>query len=211
MRRFPEIKSARFFLHLFFRFKPLHTVAQPLPILCAFLLAGLQVAGGLGNLGSQQADVRRTQRRVHGSESMEKRHSLPNPGVSVKETHTHTHTPKSSSNVVQHTSMVKSCGALFDSRFDSENRRLHGRECKRLVPRRDWPMFDLDQVPFPFKVSTPSWSTAGTPTRSPSSAVSHPFFGWEGSPTKIDYRKKGTLVLTSLLEDLAYIPESRSS
>ena len=29
----------------------------------------------------------------------------------------------------------------------------------------------------------------------------NPFFG-EGSPTKIDYRKKGTLVLTSLLEDL---------
>ena len=28
------------------------------------------------------------------------------------------------------------------------------------------------------------------------------FFGWEGSPTKIDYRKKGTLLLTSLLEDL---------
>ena len=29
-----------------------------------------------------------------------------------------------------------------------------------------------------------------------------PFLG-EGSPTKIDYRKKGTLILTSLLEDLA--------
>ena len=41
-----------------------------------------------------------------------------------------------------------------------------------------------------------------TLTRSPSSALSHPFFGWEGSPTKIDYRKKGTLMLTSLLEDL---------
>ena len=38
--------------------------------------------------------------------------------------------------------------------------------------------------------------------RSPSSALSHPFFGWEGSPAKIDYRKKGTLILTSLLEDL---------
>ena len=25
------------------------------------------------------------------------------------------------------------------------------------------------------------------------------FFGWEGSPTKIGYRKKGTLILTSLL------------
>ena len=23
-------------------------------------------------------------------------------------------------------------------------------------------------------------------------ALSHPFFGWEGSPTKIDYRKKAT-------------------
>ena len=28
------------------------------------------------------------------------------------------------------------------------------------------------------------------------------FFAWEGSPTKIDYSKKGTLILTSLLEDL---------
>ena len=30
------------------------------------------------------------------------------------------------------------------------------------------------------------------------------FFGWEGSPTKIDCRRKktGTLILTSLLEDL---------
>ena len=32
-----------------------------------------------------------------------------------------------------------------------------------------------------------------------------PFFGWEGSPTKIDYRTKGTLILTSLLEDLAFV------
>ena len=29
----------------------------------------------------------------------------------------------------------------------------------------------------------------------------YPFLG-EGSPTKIDYRKKGALILTSLLEDL---------
>ena len=29
-----------------------------------------------------------------------------------------------------------------------------------------------------------------------------PFLG-EGSPTKMDYRKNGTLILTSLLEDLA--------
>ena len=27
----------------------------------------------------------------------------------------------------------------------------------------------------------------------------------EGAPTKIDYRKKGTLILTSLLEDLAAV------
>ena len=33
----------------------------------------------------------------------------------------------------------------------------------------------------------------------------HPFLG-EGSPTKIDYRKKGTLILTSLLEDLVEPP-----
>ena len=31
------------------------------------------------------------------------------------------------------------------------------------------------------------------------------FSGWEGSPTEIDYRKKvGTLILTSLLEDLGF-------
>ena len=28
------------------------------------------------------------------------------------------------------------------------------------------------------------------------------FFGWEGSPTKTDYRKNGSLILSSLLEDL---------
>ena len=40
-------------------------------------------------------------------------------------------------------------------------------------------------------------------SRSPSSALSHPFFGWEGSPTQIDYRKKsGTLILTSPHQDL---------
>ena len=34
-------------------------------------------------------------------------------------------------------------------------------------------------------------------------ALSHRFFfGWEGSSTKIDHRKKGTLILTSVLEDL---------
>ena len=32
----------------------------------------------------------------------------------------------------------------------------------------------------------------------------YPFFG-EGSPTKIDYRKKGSLILSSLLEDLATV------
>ena len=33
-----------------------------------------------------------------------------------------------------------------------------------------------------------------------------PFFGWEGSPT-IDYGKKATLILTSSLEDLVFIPQ----
>ena len=28
------------------------------------------------------------------------------------------------------------------------------------------------------------------------------FVGWEGSPTKIDYRKNGNLILTSPLEDV---------
>ena len=41
----------------------------------------------------------------------------------------------------------------------------------------------------------------GEKPRSPSSAL-EPFFGWEGSPTKIDNREKGTLILTSPLEDL---------
>ena len=31
----------------------------------------------------------------------------------------------------------------------------------------------------------------------------YPFFG-EGSPTKINYREKGTLILTSLLQDLVW-------
>ena len=43
--------------------------------------------------------------------------------------------------------------------------------------------------------------------RSPSSALL-PFLG-EGSPTKIDYREKGTLVLTSLLEDLVEIGRNK--
>ena len=38
-------------------------------------------------------------------------------------------------------------------------------------------------------------------SKSPSSALL-PFFGWEGSPTKIGYRKKGALILTSPLEDV---------
>ena len=34
-------------------------------------------------------------------------------------------------------------------------------------------------------------------------ALSHRFFfGWEGFPTEIDYTKKGTLILSALLEDL---------
>ena len=48
--------------------------------------------------------------------------------------------------------------------------------------------------------STPQTIAPPSQTRSPSIALL-PFFG-EGSPTKIDYRKKGTLSLTSLLEDL---------
>ena len=46
------------------------------------------------------------------------------------------------------------------------------------------------------------WAQSGCvfKTRSPSSAF-YSFFG-EGSPTKIDYRKKASLILTSLLEDL---------
>ena len=39
----------------------------------------------------------------------------------------------------------------------------------------------------------------GPPARCP---TSHPLFGCEGSPPKIDYRRKGSLIRTSLLEDL---------
>ena len=35
-----------------------------------------------------------------------------------------------------------------------------------------------------------------------------PVFGWEGSPTKIDYRKKGTLILSSLLKNLVYLKKA---
>ena len=35
--------------------------------------------------------------------------------------------------------------------------------------------------------------------RFPSRALSHPFFGWEGSPTQIDF------ILTSILEDLGRV------
>ena len=42
-------------------------------------------------------------------------------------------------------------------------------------------------------------ASLGCFSRSPSGALL-PFFG-EGSPTKIDYRKKGILILTSPLED----------
>ena len=30
-------------------------------------------------------------------------------------------------------------------------------------------------------------------------ALSHPFFGWEGIPTKLDYRKKGNTFLLPFL------------
>ena len=39
-------------------------------------------------------------------------------------------------------------------------------------------------------------------------ALLHRFFLGEGSPTEIDYRKKGTLILASLLEDLGYLNDS---
>ena len=40
-------------------------------------------------------------------------------------------------------------------------------------------------------------------------ALSHPFFGWEGSPTKIGVLNKvGTLTLTSPLEDLGLVTGS---
>ena len=60
--------------------------------------------------------------------------------------------------------------------------------------------------------STESSARAGTTfrvgwkivTRSPSSVLSLPFFGWEGFPTTPE--KKSTLVRTSLLEDLGDFP-----
>ena len=47
-----------------------------------------------------------------------------------------------------------------------------------------------------------------TSTRFPSSALLSPFLG-EGSPTKINVQKKGTLVLTSLREDLVKVNQQR--
>ena len=55
----------------------------------------------------------------------------------------------------------------------------------------------------------------GLPLLGPPVVPLYPFLG-EGSPTKRDYRKKGTLILTSLLEDLVWVggntehPESSS-
>ena len=48
-------------------------------------------------------------------------------------------------------------------------------------------------------------------SRSPSSALSHLFF-WEGSPTKIDYRKQKRYPYSNLsnLEDLVMLPVLRS-
>ena len=40
-------------------------------------------------------------------------------------------------------------------------------------------------------------------SRSPSNLL--PFFGWEGSPTEIDYKQKVTLILSSLVEDLVML------
>ena len=51
----------------------------------------------------------------------------------------------------------------------------------------------------------PSATSSSLFARSPSeSCPPLPFFGWEGSPTKVDYRKVGTLILSSLLEDLVW-------
>ena len=47
------------------------------------------------------------------------------------------------------------------------------------------------------RIEQATWLTGAVFSRSPSSALSHPFFGWEGSPTRIHYRKRnGTLILT---------------
>ena len=59
---------------------------------------------------------------------------------------------------------------------------------------------------FRYKMGAHAIWNIGRNPRSPSSALSHPFLG-EGSPTKIDYRKKGTRILTSLLEDLESDPK----
>ena len=53
-----------------------------------------------------------------------------------------------------------------------------------------------------FKVG--SAAEAKGKARSPSSALVPTFLG-EGSPAKIDYRKKGTLIFTSLLQDLGKV------
>ena len=57
----------------------------------------------------------------------------------------------------------------------------------------DWFLVSFTACHFADSPSRPhwpeAWQDAGS-TRSPSSALSNPVFGWEGSPTKIDYRKK---------------------
>ena len=57
-------------------------------------------------------------------------------------------------------------------------------------------------------VSFKGWVALVCLSRSPSSALL-PFLG-EGSRTKTDYRKTGTLILTSLLEDLAFKHQPQS-
>ena len=51
--------------------------------------------------------------------------------------------------------------------------------------------------PFQPAVLSPDFYTPHVRARCPSSALSHPFFAWEGSPTKIDYRKEKKRVPTS--------------
>ena len=60
--------------------------------------------------------------------------------------------------------------------------------------------FGLRRSERPTQTSWDSRFAVGWLARSPSSALSYPFLG-EGSPAKIDDRKKGALILTSPLED----------
>ena len=63
---------------------------------------------------------------------------------------------------------------------------------------------------FLFVAARPQGSAiAGTGLLGPPVVPFYRFFFWEKFPAKTDYRKKGTLILTCLLEDLGYLQDAK--